>query len=87
MKDIIDKAKKQLVDLTGFSAPSAVGVKRKDNRWLLTIQLIEKKSIPDAMDLLGVYEAETDHQGNILGYKRVEVRRRSDTKEKIEEEE
>lgn len=82
IKDIIEKVKKELIDLTGFSSPSAVGVKGKDNSWVLTIQVIEKTSIPESMDLLGVYEVETDREGNILGYERVELRRRADTKER-----
>lgn len=83
-KEIIEKAKKELVDLTGFSSPSAVGVKRKESGFLLTIEVVEKKSIPESMDLLGLYEVETDHQGNIKDYKRVERNRRGDTKTREE---
>lgn len=85
IKEIVEKAKKELVEVTGFSSPSAVGFKKKDGGWAVTIQLMEKKSIPEGMDILGVYEVETNHEGNILGYERKEIRRRADVKEKEEE--
>ena len=85
IKDIIEKAKKELVGLTGFSSPSGIGAKKKDGGWVVTIQIMEKKSIPDGMDVLGIYEVETDQKGNILNYKRKEIRRRSDVQGKEEE--
>lgn len=81
VKDIIEKTKKELVELTGFSSPSAVGFKRKEGGWLVNIQIMEKESIPKGMDILGIYEVETDQEGNILGYKRKEIRRRADVTE------
>ena len=83
--EIIQKAKKGLVELTGFSSPSGIGAKKKDGGWAVTIQIMEKKSIPDGMDILGIYEVETDQEGNILNYERKEIRRRSDTAGKEEE--
>ncbi len=85
IKEIIEKAKKELVEVTGLTSPSAIGFKKKDGGWLITIQLMEKKSIPDGMDVLGVYEVETDNEGDILAYERKEIRRRADTKEREEE--
>ena len=84
IKNIIEKAKKELVELTGFSSPSGIGAKKMDGGWLVTIQVMEKQSIPEGMDLLGIYEVETDNEGNILGYERKEIRRRSDVMEKEE---
>jgi len=84
IKEIIEKAKKELATVTGFSSPSAIGFKKKDGGWLVTIQIMEKKSIPEGMDILGVYEVATDNEGNILGYERNKIRRRGDTTEKEE---
>ena len=84
IKEIIEKAKKELVEVTGFSSPSAIGFKKKDGGWVVTIQIVEKQSIPEGMDVLGIYEVETDNEGNILGYKRTEIRRRGDITEKEE---
>lgn len=86
-KDVIDRAKKQLADLTGFSSPAVVGIARQNHHWLLTIELLEKESIPDGMDVLGVYQVVTDADGNVRSYQREEIRRRSDTKQSEEGEE
>lgn len=85
IKNIIEKAKKELAELTGFTSPSGIGAKKKDDGWVITIEIMEKKSIPDGMDVLGIYEVETDNQGNILNYERKEIRKRSDVAEKEEE--
>lgn len=85
IKEIIEKTKQELVELTGFSSPSGVGAKKKNGGWVVTIQIMEKKSIPEGMDVLGVYEVETDREGNISGYERKEIRRRGDVAGKEEE--
>jgi len=78
-KDIIEKAKKELVSLTEFKSPNAIGVKKEGNEWVIMIELIEKESIPDGMDVLGTYEVHADQNGGILNYKRVNLRKRVDT--------
>lgn len=78
-KEIIEKAKKELVSLTEFKSPNAIGVKKEGNEWVITIELIEKESIPDGMDILGTYAVRTDQGGCILNYKRTELRKRVDT--------
>jgi hypothetical protein len=41
--------------------------------------MIEKKSIPDSMDVLACYEVSLDGSGNIRDFSRVRLRRRGDT--------
>jgi len=78
-KDILEKAKKELTDLTGFKSPSAVGFKQEGNELIATIEVIEKESIPDGMDILGIYEVRVDEAGKIISYKRTDLRKRVDT--------
>ena len=78
-KEITEKAKKELVSLTEFKSPNAIGVKKEGNEWVIMIELIEKESIPDGMDVLGTYEVHADQNGGILNYKRVDLRKRVDT--------
>lgn len=85
MKEIVEKAKKEIAELTGFSSPSGIGAKKKGDGWLVTIEIMEKKSIPDGMDVLGIYEVETDQGGSILSYERKEIRKRADVMEKEED--
>ena len=78
-KDILEKAKKELADLTGFKSPSAIGFKKEGNELIATIEVIEKESIPDGMDILGTYEVRVDQDGKIIGYERTDLRKRVDT--------
>lgn len=78
-KDILEKAKKELADLTGFKSPSAIGFKKEGNELIATIEVIEKESIPDGMDVLGTYEVRVDESGKIINYERTDLRKRVDT--------
>jgi len=78
-KDTLEKAKKELADLTGFKSPSAVGFKKEGAELIATIEVVEKESIPDGMDVLGTYEVRVDSSGSILSYKRTDLRKRVDT--------
>jgi hypothetical protein len=80
IKDAGEKAKKELADLTGFHSPSLVGVRKtgKSSGWIFEIELVEKKSIPEGMDIIGLYEAEADANGGISTYERKNTRRRID---------
>lgn len=78
-KDTIEKAKQELADLTGFKSPSAIGFKKEGNDWVATIEVVEKESIPDGMDILGTYEVRVDQGGKIIGYERTDLRKRVDT--------
>jgi hypothetical protein len=53
--------------------------------WLAEVEVVERKSVPDTQDILGRYEMKFDLDGELVGYKRIMLRRRSDM-ELIEEE-
>ena len=76
---MLEKAKKELADLTGFKSPSAVGFKQEGKELVATIEVIEKASIPDGMDILGTYEVRVDESGKIISYERTDLRKRVDT--------
>jgi hypothetical protein len=79
MKEILDVAKRELTELTGYKVSSVVGIKKVDTNWKTTIELLEKEGIPDRMDILGVYDVEIDAGGNFINYERVALRKRGDT--------
>lgn len=79
LKTISEQAKKELASLSGFTNPAVVGVKKSDTGWLVEVEIVEKKSIPEGMDLLGFYEVELDSKGDMRGYVRKGLRKRTDT--------
>jgi hypothetical protein len=46
--------------------------------WQVTVELVERRGVPDTSDLLGVYETFLDAAGNVLRYERTRIRRRCD---------
>ena len=84
-REIIEVSKKQLADLTGFKEPAGVGLKKEKEGWMVTIEIAEKKSIPEGMDILGTYEVHLDAKGNLISYERRDLRKRMDTEISKEE--
>ena len=78
-KEIIEKARKQLADVTGFKEPAGVGLKKEKEGWVVTVEMVEKKSIPEGMDILGIYEVHLDEKGNLLSYENTAMRKKMDT--------
>lgn len=78
-KEIIEQAKKQLADLTGFKEPAGIGLRKEKEGWVATIEMVEKKSIPEGMDIIGTYEVRLDVKGDLLGYEKLAMRKKMDT--------
>jgi len=84
LAEIITRAKAQLTALNPLLVSGVIGAAKKEDGWHVAVELVERKGIPDAQDLLGVYEAVLDDGGNMVSYQRKKVRRRSDTLEEAE---
>lgn len=78
-KELVEKAKKQLADLTSFKEPAGIGLKKEKGGWIVTCEIIEKKSIPEGMDVLGTYEVCLDAKGNLVSYEKTAMRKKMDT--------
>jgi len=79
--EVAEEAQKELAKLTKLEPSGIKGVFRDEEGWHITVEMIEKKSIPDAMDLLALYEVILDDEGNVLKFERGVLRKRSDTGE------
>ncbi|MFH1565100.1 MAG: gas vesicle protein GvpO [bacterium] len=87
IKEITEQAKVELKSLTGFDAVSVVSIKKDGEDWVVAVEMLEKKGIPDRMDILGFYEVKMDSVGDLSSYARKSLRKRGDTGEEIQEEE
>ncbi len=79
---LIEKARKELSKLTGLIVSSTAGVTKDEKGWHISIELVEKHSIPDQMDILALYEVLLDEDGNFLNFERKSMRRRMELMEK-----
>ena len=78
---VIQKARSELTNLTGLEVCSTVRAEKEDDGWLIIMEVIEKRSIPDSMDILAKYETRLDTDGNMLDFKRTGMRKRIDVSE------
>ena len=81
MLELAQKAKTRVEQVTGLKASSVIGVAKEEGQWVIALEMLEKKSIPDSMDILGTYEVKMDGEGNVLDFARTRLRRRGDTVE------
>jgi Gas vesicle synthesis protein GvpO len=64
-------AHKQLAELTGRPVESVLGLRKDDDGWKVTLEVVELSRIPNSTDLLGCYVVTLDDEGELLGYERV----------------
>lgn len=69
----------ELVAVTGRERAAVIGLEPEGTGWRLTVELVEKESIPRAMDVLGTYRALLDAEGHLRGFQRLGLRHRGDT--------
>jgi hypothetical protein len=77
MVQVIDTTTRQL-SMLKLKLSAITSVSRADEGWRVTAEMLERRSVPDTSDLLGVYELQLDHTGNLLRYERTHMRRRCD---------
>jgi hypothetical protein len=77
--ELVNKLVAEFPPLIHLQSSGVIGVSRSEDCWIVTIEMLEKKSIPDSMDVLGCYEVKLDIDGNIQDFARVSLRRRGDT--------
>ena len=65
---------------------SIISMAKEGEEWRVEAEVLERKSIPDTQDILAKFEMRFDSSGELLGYRRLEIRHRSDM-EVIQEEE
>ncbi|HBG47455.1 MAG TPA: hypothetical protein DDW94_10785 [Deltaproteobacteria bacterium] len=79
LSEIIIKTRKELQSITGLDASSTVKTVRDEKGWHIFVEMVEKHSIPDGMDILATYEAILDLDGNLTEFRRRGLRKRMDT--------
>ena len=84
LKEVIDRAKEASHDVLNLGLSSVTGATRTDAGWRVTVELVERKAIPDTQDLLGVYEVLLNEEGRLTSYERIRIRRRMDAEERVE---
>ena len=57
---------------------TVIDVEEKKEEWTVTVEVVERKSIPDTQDLLGRYRIRINKNGELIGWTQTMIRRRCD---------
>ncbi|MEQ4715213.1 gas vesicle protein GvpO [Nonomuraea sp. B19D2] len=68
---------RHIADLTTKQVEGVTAVQPVEDGWKIGIEVIEDRRIPSSGDILALYEAEIDTEGNLLSYRRLRRYRRS----------
>jgi len=78
---IIKKAQEDFAKLSKMPVDGVIGLSKTEEGWVVLLEALERRAIPDTMDVLGVYEVRLDSEGNLLGFERKKLRKRGETEE------
>lgn len=79
--ELIKKAQEEFASLTKLPVNAVIGLAKREEIWVVSLETVERKAIPDTMDILGLYEVRLDGEGNLLEFERKRLRKRGETKE------
>ncbi len=72
-RETMRRAREQLEELLGKPVESASSLERTHDGWVVTLEVVELKRIPESTDVLAAYELELDES---LGFRRYQQVRR-----------
>ena len=79
--EVVEKAQQGFVSLGKKPADGVTGLSKTEEGWTILLEALERKAIPDTMDVLGLYALHLDNEGNLLGLNRKKLRKRGETNE------
>ena len=79
--EVIEKARREFVGLGKTPADGITGLSKTEEGWSILMEALERKAIPDTMDVLGLYELRLDNDGHLLSLDRKKLRKRGETQE------
>jgi len=80
-EQIIKKAQEEFARVSKLPVNAVIGLSRIDEGWAISLEALERKAIPETMDVLGVYEVCVDIDGGLLRFERKRLRKRGETEE------
>jgi hypothetical protein len=68
--EVVQTASRLLGELTGRPAESVLGLRKDDDGWQVTVEVVELPRIPRATDVIGCYVVTLDDDGELVSYER-----------------
>ncbi|MBU4284297.1 MAG: gas vesicle protein [Nanoarchaeota archaeon] len=74
-----EKAMSVIKENVHKKALSVISINKEGQNWEALVEVLERAAVPDTQNLIGIYKITLDKGNNLVGYKRIEVRRKADT--------
>ncbi|MFE6648637.1 gas vesicle protein [Nocardioides sp. NPDC057772] len=71
LSTIAEHVLEELEALVGCPAEGVTAIRRDDDGWVVTADILELERVPETTDVLASYEVTVDKDGEITGYHRV----------------
>ena|SRR5947209_5126641 len=68
--ELAQTARSQLAALTGRAPESVLALRKDEDGWKVTVEIVELRRVPSSTDLLGCYVVTLDDDGELVGYER-----------------
>ncbi len=78
IQEILEKASLAAGFMLNKEIDGIISMNKCQDGWIAEVEVVERKSVPDTQDILGRYEMKFDEGGELQGYKRLMIHRRSD---------
>jgi hypothetical protein len=77
--DLVRAAAGTLAELTGRQPENVLGLRRDDDGWKVTLEVVELHRVPRVTDVIGCYVVTVDDDGELVSYERQQRYVRSQT--------
>jgi len=71
LRRVGETALAEVSELVGCPAEGVTAVRKDDDGWIVTIELLEVARIPETTDVLASYEVHVDGDGDVMEYRRL----------------
>ncbi|HHW18617.1 MAG TPA: hypothetical protein GXX30_06930 [Firmicutes bacterium] len=78
-EDAVRRAVTTFGELTKLPVDSVAGVVHDQHGWIVTLEALQRRAIPDTMDILGLYEVHMSDSGELIRIERKMLRKRGET--------
>jgi hypothetical protein len=69
-RQLVNRAREEVADVTGRSVESVSGFQRDDEAWTVLVEVLELERVPNTMDLLATYAVTLSEDGDVVGMER-----------------
>lgn len=76
--EAIDKAVASFKAIVRLQIESVIGVREDEDAWIVTLEVLQRKAIPDTQDVLGVYDVKILKDGKLGQIERKVLRKRGE---------